>query len=315
MSSLSPNALAFIPLADLLIQLQSLINQLQPRLLSSDMNFSSDQTTSTPKSFPSTFPSYRVFKRYQRAKLWRSKTNSTKQTTTIPNSTSVRPSPQFFKYLHDFKTGKVKIGESIQSTTPSSISEKLGVIDSVNSRVISSPLQSYSPRNPPIHRLPSVSTSSSHTTIILDEIPIPAWPSHYSKVFKLFHSSSFDAKGCMIPEPSSIFHIFLTGIKFRDKDTTSVTLSEYFHYSLFHCSTSFCSTHLKCCYTCGLSSHSDKRTTCSDPCSDCPSTDHKFHSCPKFLSWLHHPQTPYHLAWMQLVTNWFLFHPPPAFKD
>ena len=150
MSSLSPNnALAFIPLADLLIQLQSLINQLQPRLLSSDMNSSSDHTISTPKSFPSTFPSYRVFKRYQRAKLWRSKNDSTKQTTTIPNFTSVRPSPQFFKYLHDVKSGKVKIdraqdisntatGGFIQSTSLPSISEKLRVIDSVNSRVITS---------------------------------------------------------------------------------------------------------------------------------------------------------------------------------
>ena len=133
MSSLSPNALAFIPLADLLIQLQSLINQIQPRLLSSDMNSSSDKTSSNPKSFPSTFPSYRVFKRYQRAKLWRSQKDSTKQTTTIPNSTSARPSPQFFKYLHDVKTGKVKIdraqnisnnakGGLIQSTSLSSIS-------------------------------------------------------------------------------------------------------------------------------------------------------------------------------------------------
>ena len=152
---------------------------------------------------------------------------------------TVRPSPQFFKYLHDVKTGKVKIGGSIQSTSPSSISEKLGVIDSVNSRVISSPLASHSPRNPPILRLPSVPTSFSHTTIVLDEIPIPAWPSHYSKVFELFHSSSFDAKGCMIPEPKNFFHIFYTGNKLRVKDTTSVTLPEYFHYSLFQCSTTF----------------------------------------------------------------------------
>ena len=55
MSHLSPTALAFIPLADLLTQLQNLINQIKFRLLSSDMISSSDQTTSTPKSFPSNF--------------------------------------------------------------------------------------------------------------------------------------------------------------------------------------------------------------------------------------------------------------------
>ena len=130
------------------------------------MNSSSDKTSSNPKSFPSTFPSYRVFKRCQRAKLWRSQKDSTQQTTIISNSTSVRPSPQFFKYLQDVKTGKVKIdhahytsnhakGGFTQSTSLTSISEKLGVIDSVNSRVISSPLTSYLSRNPPQSRLPT----------------------------------------------------------------------------------------------------------------------------------------------------------------
>jgi hypothetical protein len=60
MSSLSPNALAS---ADLLIQFQILINQIQPRLLSSDMTSLSDKFFN---SYPSTFPSYRSFKRFQR---------------------------------------------------------------------------------------------------------------------------------------------------------------------------------------------------------------------------------------------------------
>ena len=52
-----------------------------------------------------------AFKRFQRAKLWRSQKEkeSTKQTTSIHNSAMVRPSPQFFKYLKDVKTGKVKV--------------------------------------------------------------------------------------------------------------------------------------------------------------------------------------------------------------
>ena len=164
MSHLSPTALAFIPLADLFTQLENLINQIKFRLLSSDMISSSDPTisTSTPKSFPSSFPSYRVFKRCQRAKLWRSQKDSTKQTTIIPNSTSVGPSPQFFKYLKDVKTGKVKVnsapadfnraeGGVIHPSSISLISEESGVTclvpssidnvitpDSVKSRVIES---------------------------------------------------------------------------------------------------------------------------------------------------------------------------------
>ena len=177
MSPLSPHARAFVPLADLLTQLQSLINQIQPRLLSSDMNSSSDKIIN---SYPATFPSFRVFKRSQRAKLWRSNKEENKQPTYIHNP--ARPSPQFFKYLKDVKTGKVKVnpapddfnhakGGVIQTTSLSSHSKNLGVIgpltpihsdnaplNSVKSRVFTSPNVLSLPRNPPIPRLPSVST-------------------------------------------------------------------------------------------------------------------------------------------------------------
>ena len=95
MSHLSPTALAFIPLADLLTQLQNLINQIQFRLLSSDMISSSDQTTSTPKSFSSTIPSYRAFKRFQRAKTWRDQTGSTRSSPIYSCLSSARLSPPF----------------------------------------------------------------------------------------------------------------------------------------------------------------------------------------------------------------------------
>jgi hypothetical protein len=72
MSSLSPNALAFIPLADLLIQLQSLINQFQPRLLSSDMTASSDKNNN---SYPATFPYFRVCKGQNYGDLKKSQLN------------------------------------------------------------------------------------------------------------------------------------------------------------------------------------------------------------------------------------------------
>ena len=177
---------------------------------------SSDQTILTPKSFPSTFSSYRAFKRFQRAKTWRDASNRSSPIRS-PLSSAARSSPPFIKYLHDYKKGKFnsaddfiisnsKEGEVInsisallESDVPSSfifnpfsnlpfhdnsdamdISIKSGVIiTSIPPRVL------YSPRNPPIPRLPSVSTSFLFlTTIVFDEILIPACPSHYSKVFK-----------------------------------------------------------------------------------------------------------------------------------
>ena len=136
---MSPTALAFIPLADLLTQLENLVsNQIKFRLLSSDMTASSDKNIN---SYPATFPSLRAFKRVQRAKLWRSQKEkeSTKQTTSIHNSAMVRPSPQFFKYIKYIKTGNVKVdpapdvsnraeGGVIHPNSISLISEKWGLL-------------------------------------------------------------------------------------------------------------------------------------------------------------------------------------------
>jgi hypothetical protein len=185
------------------------------------------------------------------------------------------------------------------------ISVKPGVICTYNS-----PQVRCLPRNPPRSRLPSVSISSSSLqSINFNTIPIPAWPSHYSKVFNLFHSSSFTEKGFVLSRPKDYLD---ADDKIRANDS-SLTLPEYFHYSLFQCSTAFCRTHLKCCNGCGRTSHPN--TDCDASCSDCPSSAHRFHSCPKFLSWLHDPKTSYHSTWLQLVANWILRYPPPAFKD
>ena len=103
----------------------------------------------------------------------------------------VRPSPQFFKYIKDVKTGNVKIdpvpdiynrakGGVIHPNFISLISDELKVTslvtssvhtaitsDSVKSRVITSPFTSYQSRNPPIPRLPSVSLSLLFLSIIV----------------------------------------------------------------------------------------------------------------------------------------------------
>ena len=125
------------------------------------MTASSDKNIN---SYPATFPSFCAFKRFQRAKLWRSQKEkeSTKQTTSIHNSAMVWPSPQFFKYIKDVKTGNVKIdpapdvsnraeGGVIHPNSISLMSEELGVTclvpssidnvitpDSIKSRVIQS---------------------------------------------------------------------------------------------------------------------------------------------------------------------------------
>jgi hypothetical protein len=103
---------------------------------------------------------------------------------------------------------------------------------SVESGVITTSSSSralYLPRHPPIPRLPSVSISPLfRTTIVLDEIPIPAWPLHCSKVFKLFHQSSFTEKGCIFPTPPDYYPLV---DRVYSSDIT-LTLLEYFHFFL-----------------------------------------------------------------------------------
>jgi hypothetical protein len=108
MSHLYPTVSAFIPLADLLPQLQNLINQIQFMLLSSDLTLS-DQTTSTPKSFPSTFPSYHAFKRFQQAKTWRDQNGSTGLSPIRIRLSSASSSHPFIQYLSHAKVGKLQL--------------------------------------------------------------------------------------------------------------------------------------------------------------------------------------------------------------
>jgi hypothetical protein len=41
--------------------------------------------------------------------------------------------------------------------------------------------------------------------IVINEITIHAWPTHYSKAYNLFHLSSFNENGCKFPESSDIW--------------------------------------------------------------------------------------------------------------
>ena len=361
MSKLSADATPFVPVFQLLQQINALAVQIKNQIKivdlflpsttqkfkfssSTDMFFSSVPIPQIPIQTPMSSNKDRNFKRYLRSKAWRDRQREIVHALPISRS-SPKSSATFIKYLHDYKKGKFKsVNDIIISTSkeggvisalspsdvPSSIilnppsslpiHETSATMDiSVKSGVI---LTSNSPqvrclsRNPPRSRLPSVSSSSSSLqSITFNTIPIPAWPSHYSKVFKLFHSSSFTEKGCVLSTPKDFLD---AGAKIRGivtfvNDNTPVTLPEYFHYSLFQCSTTFCHSHLKCCNCCGRTSHSD--TYCEASCSDCPSAVHRFYSCPKFLSWLHDSKTSYHSTWRKLVANWIIKYPPPAFKD
>ena len=139
---------------------------------------------------------------------------------------------------------------------------------------------------------------------MLNEISISAWPTHYSNAYDLFQSSSFNDNICKFQvEP------FFIGFcdKIRSQDS-SVTLPDYFRYSLYSCVNFFCKTHLKCCSSCG-----NKCTTrlCFSNCSDCTSSDNSFSPCPKLLRWLHDPDNSHHILWKASVRDWIVFYPPP----
>ena len=350
MSKLSASATPFVPVTQLLQQFSSLVEQLKIKLKFVDMQFLSALQKQATDMFSSSVPISQIplhtplsskndrnLKRYLRSKAWRDRQREIVHT--VPASRSSRNSrSNFIKYLQDYKKGKFQSAHYIipnskeggvmnsQLAVPSStilnslstlpspdnpalmdISVKSGVmITSTAPRVL------YLPRNPPIPRLPSISTSSLfRPTIVLDEIQIPAWPSHYSRVFKLFHLSSFTENGCVFPKSNISYFDIADKISAQDMN---LEVTDYFEYSRFHCILDFCVKYLRCCGFCGLSS-CENHYVCMNPCSDCSSPDHRFHSCPKFLSWLHNPKTTYHSKWLRLVKKWILRYPPPAFKD
>ena len=181
--------------------------------------------------------------------------------------------------------------------------EKIGVMALVSSASTSlSTLRKFPPRKP------FTCSLQKSRRLVCQEIHIPAWPTHYSNAYNLFQSSSFTGNTFQQ-------NLFLIGFsdKIRTQDP-SVTLPDYFNFSLSCCVHHFCKTHLKCCSSCG-----NKCTTqfclsnCSYNCSDCTSTDHSFAHCPKLLRWLHDPDTSHHLLWKNVVKQWIIQCPPPHF--
>ena len=208
----------------------------------------------------------RNLKRYLRSKAWRDRQREIVRP--VPASRSSRNSRStFIKYLQDYKKGKFQSANdiiipnskeggvinsksaSIQSDVPSSIilnpfsnlpfhentdtpstSVKSGVIFTFNS-----PQVRYLPLHKPPKPLLSSSISKSlPQSILLRDVCIPAFPQHSFRVIKLFNSSSFTAKGCVIPKPNNTASLLDIRNKIRAKDTP-LSLSEYFYCSLFQC--------------------------------------------------------------------------------
>ena len=176
--------------------------------------------------------------------------------------------------------------------------EKIGVI---NSTLVLSASTSVSTSR----KFPARKSFKNSRHLVLKEIPTPARPTHYSNTYDLFQLSSFHETGFKLQDKSFIF--------LHDKILSldpSVTLQEYFKYSFFNCVSTFCITHLNCCSSCGVKSHS----YCLDECLDCASSNHSYSFCPKLIRWLHEPDTSHHLLWTNIVRDWIISCPPPNFN-
>jgi hypothetical protein len=94
-----------------------------------------------------------------------------------------------------------------------------------------------------------------------------------------------------------------------------VPIETYFDYCLFTCTMHFFHTHLKCCLSCGLTTH-DNLSFCHDDCSDCshtPNHSHRHVECPKNLLWLHDPTSSHYNAWKTLVQRFLSSETIPPF--
>jgi hypothetical protein len=185
--------------------------------------------------------------------------------------------------------------------------EKLGVMTStivLSASTSVSTVHKFPPRQPfKCPRQPFKCSFDNSCRLVLQEIAIPAWPTHYSNAYNLFQLSSFNATGCIFPNNYDVY----IGDKIRSQDS-SITLPVYFRYGLNCCVHNYCKTQLKCCSFCG-----DKcnKSLCLSNCSDCTSDNHSFYSCPKLLRWLHDPDTSHHILWKDSVRDWIVSNPPP----
>jgi len=209
----------------------------------------------------------------------------------------------FFQYLDLVDSGVIRIPETSPISPKSNFNTTL--FPSIRKTCASSPISLWLPRRPPVSLLPKIleSNHAKSRSFVLPTIRQPTWslvwPKNYSTVFKLFSSQYFSSRGYIFEKSLSLTDI---QTKVNNCDDT-VSISEFFHYSLISCSITFCNNHLHCCTLCGLPNDvCDDSPLCWKYCSDC-SVPHRFFACPKLHLWLHDPTSPYHSAWMDIVRN------------
>ena len=82
---------------------------------------------------------------------------------------------------------------------------------------------------------------------------------------------SFDSAGYKVRRPRLSYY-------YPDEPARPVPIETYVDYCLFTCTMHFLHTHLKCCLSCGLTTH-DNLSFCHDDCSDCSHTPNFSSSC------------------------------------
>ena len=296
---------------------------------SRSLQFSNDSigsSNSPASSFTNSSPDLttRNIKRKQRAQTWRANHAQHNSRSVRPTTNSIRP--HFYKYLVDVDAGKIKVPkctlpshssfEVFKARLPPSPKISYSSIISFPTiflppskyPISSSPIKMRHIHRPPLSPTPTISFNNN--SLVFPTIPIPTWPTNYSTIFNLFTTQSFTSDGYTFEERFS-FTDTLNKVNTCDD---SISISEFFHYSLILCSITFCKKYLQCCELCGLTStECGNSPICWRYCSDCYSP-HRFCSCPKFHLWLHDPDSSYRSAWIDLVRNHLITSYVPTFK-
>ena len=272
MSKLSATAMPFVPIHQLLIQFNSVVTQIQNKLKSVDMHFSSalqnfqtDMCDSSVqfKQIPihtplSSAKNDRNFKRYLRSKAWRDRHRVIVHD--LPASRTSRHSrSNFIKYLQDYKKGKFQSANDI--IIPNS--KEGGVINSISTvtqSAVPSSIILNSVSTIPFHNNSDPMDISVKSGVMITStaprvfICLIAHPYldflRFQLLLHLFtyltrfqfmlgpliifnlFTSSSFTEKCCVIPKPQFFPIYVILEKIRAK-VASLLLSEYFYYSLF----------------------------------------------------------------------------------
>ena len=164
----------------------------------------------------------------------------------------------------------------------------------------------YATSNVKYHTLPQFLTARRPLLprlFVQPTIQLPKWSTQKSQLYNLFSENSFTSNGCVINKD----------VKYLVSISTPNSINDYFHSCLFSCLFKFCNENLKCCFSCGLPTHQLCLELCSDCSSSSTTTPHCFGNCPKFLLWLHTPNSSHHSTWINIVKKQLCLMDEPNF--